>query len=174
VVAATATGIVHLWRRTPGGLEPMAQYDARESITDLQLAGDKLYLVGQQSGLMELVVSSSSTLRLTAVYPPTGRHTSVAITRGAAFFAGEPKIASVNLLPAINVDSDASADLKLVLPAGLPRGNYHLLMIGPGGEKHLRPLALKAQFTDPAQKKFPLDSLRRILKTPLKPPPGMQ
>lgn len=174
LVAVTRTGMVRLWRRVPTGLEPMAQYDARESITDLQLAGDKLYLVGQQSGLMELVVSSSSVLRLAAVYPPTGRYTSVAIARGAAFFAGEPKIASVNLLPAINVDSDASAGLKLVLPAGLPLGNYHLLMIGPGGKKHLRPLALKVQFTDPAQKKFPLDSLRRILKTPLKPPPGSQ
>lgn len=179
LIASTFSGVVHLWRLEEQGLRPLAEFDSGDAVSDLQIVGESLYVLGPRRGLRVLDISRPQAPRLTAVYPATGRHTSVAIARGAAFFAGENKLASVAMLPMINVspikqDAQASAphatELMVELPTDLPRGRYHLVAVDPTGRQRVFANALSLQFAPPGRKNTTLDAMRQLLKTPLKPP----
>lgn len=171
VVAAGRQGQVSIWRRGAHGLQLLGQYDAGETLSDLQLAGNSIYLLGQRSGLMAVDISRPAAPRRYAVYPPTGQHERFALAKGAAFFAGETKLVTLRLLPATRVGVTAAGQLTLQWPADLPRGSYHLLVRTADGRQQLRPNALKLQFADPRRRHNALDTYRQLLKTPLKPPP---
>jgi len=175
LVAATRTGIIKLWRRTTQGLEALGQYASGDTVTGLQLSGDALYVLGAHDGLQVLDISQPRSPWLTTAYPATGRHSGLAIARGAAFIAGEAKLASVTLLPALSVSVKTVSvknqqELTLQVPAALPRGEYHLLAVGPKGQRQVLPKAFKLQFAPPGQRNTTLDAFRRLLKVPLKPP----
>jgi hypothetical protein len=170
VVAATRTGIIKLWRRGAQGLNQLAEIPSGDTITGLQLDGDRLYWVGQRNGLQAVDIRQPQSPRWIAAYPVTGHHTHVAIARGAAFLAGGSKPASVTLLPAAAVEPDAEGGVRMRVPADLPLGTYHLLSVAPGGQRRLYPNALNVRFSAPGQRKFSLETFRQILKSPLKPP----
>ena len=174
VVASTTSGMIKFWRHSaknePQGLVALGQYDSGDVVTGLRLEGGMLYVVGRDSGLSVVDISQPQSPRLTAVYPATGNHTQVAVARGAAFLAGESKLASVTLLPTVTVGPNAQGGLALQLPADLPLGDYHLLAVGPGGQRQLRPNAFKLRFAAPGKRKFSLESFRQLLTAPLKPP----
>lgn len=170
LIASTASGKVTLWRRSQKDLEALGQYMSGDTISGLHLDENSLYLVGPRNGLQALDISQPTSPRLTAVYPATGNHTQVGIARGAAFFTGERRLASVTLLPAATVEPNAKGGLSMKLPADLPLGNYHLLSVSPNGQRELQPNAFSVRFSAPGQRKFSLDSFRQLLKSPLKPP----
>jgi hypothetical protein len=171
VVAASRQGRVSIWQRDTQGLQLLGQYDAGEELSDLQLAGNSIYLLGQRSGLMAVDVSRPGTPRCYAVYPPTGQYDRFTLAKGGAFFAGETKLATLRLLPVTRVSVATKDQLTLQWPADLPRGSYHLLVRTADGRQQLRPNALKLQFADPRQRHNALDAYRQLLKSPLKPPP---
>ena len=148
----------------------MAEIPGGDVITGLQLDGDRLFWVGRHNGLQAVDIRQPQSPRLMAAYPATGHHTHVAIAHGAAFLAGEPKLASVTLLPEMDVEADAGRGLRLRVPADLPLGAYHLLSVTPGGQRQLYPNALNVRFSAPGQRKFSLETFRQILKSPLKAP----
>lgn len=174
VAASTVSGKVRLWQRAEKNGSPalavLSQYDTDDVITGLQLDGKRFYVVGRASGLSVVDVGQPQSPRLIAVYPATGHHTQVAVARGAAFLAGESKLASVTLLPAVAVELNADDGLTMKLPANLPLGDYHLLVKSPDGQRQLRPNAFKLRFAAPGQRKFSLESFRQLLTSPLKPP----
>lgn len=170
VVTANKDGNVKLWRKTPEGLVPLGQYHAHESISDLQLDGHTLYLMGKRSGLIAIDIRQPQTPRVTTLYPATGHHTRFEIAGGAAFFAGETSIASVNLLPTTPISVTRPGEIEIQLPAELPIGKYHLILTTPAGHRQLVPNALTVQFSKPYQKGSSLEALRNMLKTPLKSP----
>ena len=184
VVTANKNGIVKLWRKTPGGLISLSQYKIRETLLDLQLEQNTLYVLGKHSGLMAINISNPKSPLLTATYPATGKHTRFEIAQGAAFFAGEKRLASVTLLPStvlisnIAARSDGSNDINIHLPANLPIGLYHLLATSPDGQRELLPNAINVQFSAPHSSpdsaqgmgKSSLKTIRQMLKNPLKPP----
>jgi len=94
----------------------------------------------------------------------------MAMARGAAFLAGESKLASVTLLPTMTVEPSAQNGLTLQVPADLPLGGYHLLAVGSDGQRQLKPNAFNVRFSAPGKRSFSLDTFRQLLKTPLKPP----
>jgi hypothetical protein len=176
VVTADKGGVIKLWRKTPEGLIPLSHYKTRESLSDLQLKQDTLYVLGQQSGLMAINISDPKTPRLTTVYPATGNHTRFEIAQGAAFFSGESRLASVTLLPSTGLTStiithtNRPNEAEILLPADLPIGQYHLLATTPAGQRELLPNAITVQFSAPGQDKSSLKAMRQMLKSPLKPP----
>lgn len=174
LVSSTLSGTVKVWRLTPQGPVMAGQFISGEAVTDLQLDGHLLYLLGPKRGLSVVNIARPQSPQLVAVYPATGNHMAVTIARGAAFFAGEAKLASVSLLPpmVVSVKSGSTNPGKLVvqIPADLPRGRYHLLAETPDGQRQLLPNALKIQFAPPGKKNATLDAFRQLLKTPLKPP----
>lgn len=170
VVTGTLSGVINLWSRTEQKLAKLGQFNSGDAIMGLQLDGNTLYLVGQRNGLQAVDISQPQSPRLTAVYPATGNHTQIVIARGAAFLAGESKLASVTLLPKITVEPNAQGGLALQLPADLPLGDYHLLMVGSEGQRQLQPNAFKVRFSAPGKRRFSLDTFRQLLKSPLKPP----
>jgi len=120
---------------------------------------------------MAININNPKAPRLTAVYPATGKHTRVEIAQGAAFFAGEPRLASVSLLPPTSTQhTDGSGKVEIQLPAELPIGQYHLLATSPDGQRELLPNALSVQFTVQNKGKSSLEAMRQMLKSPLKPP----
>lgn len=168
VATAHENGAISLWRITPRGLVPLGEYQAGESISDLQLDQQVIYILGKRSGLMAINISDPKTPRLTALYPATGRHTRFEIADGAAFFAGESRLASVTLLPT-TISIQASPDgLEIRLPADLPTGKYHLLLTTANGHRELLPNALSVQFSTVNSGKSPLENMRDMLKTPKK------
>jgi hypothetical protein len=170
VVAASRQGRVSLWQRGGQGLQWLGRYDAGEGLSDLQLAGDSLYLLGQRSGLMALDVSQPAAPRRYAQYPATGEQQRFTLANGAAFFAGDNKLASLKLLPVTRL-SRKGQGLTLHWPAALPSGSYHLLLRGAAGRQQLYPNILKLQYADPQRGRNALEVFKRLLKTPLKPPP---
>jgi hypothetical protein len=174
LIAATRSGEIKLWRRTAQGLEVLGDYASGDAVSGLQLDGELLYVQGIRNGLHVLDISQPRTPRLKTAYPATGHHTALAIARGAAFFAGEAKLASVTLLPTVPVVVKNQQELSLQIPADLPRGDYHLLAVGVNGQRQLLPQALKVQFAAPGRKNATLSDFRRLLKTPLKPPPTVE
>jgi len=170
VVAVTPAGVAWLWQRTSQGLDVLGQYDSGDAVTGLQLDGKLLYLLGPRDGLQVVDVREPKSPRLTTIYPATGEHTRFVIARDAAFLAGETKLASVTLLPALTVTVKNEKELSVQIPANLPRGDYHLLAVGPTGQRQLLPNALKLQFAAPGKKNVTLDVFRQMLKTPLKAP----
>jgi hypothetical protein len=170
VVTATLSGAASLWQRTRQGIEKSGQYISGDGIAGLQLDGNSLYLMGRRTGLQAVDISQPQAPRLTAIYPATGHHTQLAIARGAAFLAGEPSLSSVTLLPSVTVESPRQGELMMKVPASLPVGDYHLLAVDPAGRRQLRPNAFKVRFTAPGKRPFSLESFRKLLKSPLKPP----
>jgi hypothetical protein len=176
VVTAHKDGDLTLWQKTSEGLISLSQYKTRESLSDLQLEHGTLYILGTRSGLMAINISDPKTPRLTAVYPATGKHTQFEIAQGAAFFAGNPRLASVTLLPSAGLTStiitrsDGTDEVEIHLSANLPIGQYHLLATTPTGQRELLPNALSVQFSAPGQGKSSLKAMRQMLKSPLKPP----
>jgi hypothetical protein len=181
VVTAHKDGDLTLWQKTPEGLISLSQYKTREPLLDMQLEQDSLYVLGSRSGLMAINISDPKLPYLTAVYPATGKHTRFEIAQGAAFFAGESRLASVTLLPSAGLTStflsltgithsDGLDEVEIHLPAHLPIGQYHLLATTPGGQQELLPNALSVQFSTPGQGKSSLKTMRQMLKSPLKPP----
>ncbi|NOX93039.1 MAG: hypothetical protein GXP18_11505 [Gammaproteobacteria bacterium] len=170
VVAVTRAGIVKLWRRTPQGLDVLGQYASGDVVTGLQLDEKLLYLLGPRDGLQVVDIRQPELPQLVTIYPATGHHTRLVIARGAAFLAGETRLASVTLLPTLAVTVKSEKELSVQIPAKLPRGDYHLLAVGPTGQRQLFPNALKLQFAAPGEKNVTLDAFRQILKTPLKAP----
>jgi hypothetical protein len=169
VAAATADGALQLWQATAQGLNPQGEYVAGEPLSDLQLANGTLYLL-TRSGLLTLDIRGVP--QPVAIYSATGRHTHLAVTQNAAFFAGETTLASVRLLPPIEAGRDpVTGAPNLHLPAGLPRGDYHLQLRDPAGVQPLQSHALKVQRMAPGLRRFGLDAMRDLLKSPLKPPP---
>ena len=176
VVTANGNGDLTLWRKTTKGLISLNQYKTHETLSDLQLEYNTIYALGNHSGLMAINIDEPESPRLSAVYPPTGKHTRFEIAQGAAFFTGEARLASVTLLPStplistLTTHSDGPADIEIQLPANLPIGQYHLLTTAPSGQRQLLPNALSVQFSDPNQGKSSLEAMRQMLKSPLKPP----
>ncbi len=170
VVAATQAGTVSLWRQTSQALNVLGQYISSDTITDLQIAGKSLYLLGPRAGLQVVDIRQPESPRLTTLYPATGNHTRFAIARDAAFLAGETRLASVTLLPTLTVTAKNEKELSVQIPASLPRGDYHLLAVGPTGQRQLLPNALTLQFAAPGKKNVTLDAFRQMLKAPLKAP----
>ena len=170
VVAATRAGVVNLWRRTLQGLDVLGQYVSNDVVTGLQLDGRLLYLLGPRDGLQAVDIRQPGSARLVTAYPATGNHTRFVIARGAAFLAGEEKLASVTLLPPLAVTVKNEKELSVQIPAKLPQGDYHLLVAGRAGYRQVLPNALKLQFTAPGKKNITLDAFRQMLKSPLKAP----
>ena len=178
VVTAHKNGNLTLWQKTPEGLLSLSQYKTHEFLSDLQLEQNTIYALGNRSGLMAININDPRAPRLTAVYPATGKHTRFEITQGqnqgAAFFAGEPRLSSVTLLPSTGLTSKFSSDrpeeIEINLSPRLPIGQYHLLATSPGGQRELLPNALSVQFSAPNQGKSTLKAMRQMLKDPLKPP----
>jgi len=168
LVTLTPEGVAKLWRYTGTGLEALGQFASGDAPSGLQLSGDALYLLGR-IGLSVVDIRQPDSPRLSMRYPATGKHRRFTIARGAAFFAGQAKLASVTLLPAVTVTPKNEQALTLHIPAALPRGEYHLQAVGPGG-KQLLPNAFKLQYAVSGKKNATLDAFRRLLKTPLKPP----
>jgi len=174
LAAATPAGEVRLLKRTAEGFERLGRFAPGEAVRDIQLDGNSLYVVGANSGLMVVDVSSPERPVLTTLYPAAGVHTRLAITNGAAFLAGETRLASVTLLPLVAPLPPVSGDTdapKLQLPAGLPAGRYRLLLVTPEGERRILPTMLEARPVPSNKPGFNLESIRRLLKQPLKPPP---
>ena len=174
LATGTLSGTVKFWQYTSQAPKLLGQFVTSGGIAGFQLLNEKLYLVGYRGGMQVVDVSKPSTPKLVAAYPATGQHTAVAIAHDAAFFAGENKLASVTLLPKIDVAAPAEkadkTELVVELPADLPRGRYHLLALGPNGQRSVLPNAIKLQFARPDKKNTTLDAFRRLLRTPLKPP----
>jgi hypothetical protein len=171
LLGARQDGELQLWRHSPDGFEALGSYPVGEAISDVQLRDQKIYVVGQRSGLLVLDIRDPNQPALAAVYPATGQHSRVALTGSAAFFAGEPRMASTRLLPAVTQQPLAGGrGIRLSLPADMPLGRYHLLLVAPDGRRRLQADALKVQLTDPARKRFNLDAMRRLLTAPLKSP----
>jgi len=173
LATVSAQGEVQLWRLEAQGLKKLGRYHADAGLSDMQLDGTRLLLLDSRHGLQVLDIRTPQTPRLSTVYPPTGRHTTVASARGAVFFAGETRLASVRLLPVLDI-SPAGKDrdaLTLQIPTTLPRGEYHLLAQHPQGQARLFPQALRLQLAPPGGKNITLEAFRRLLKAPLKPPP---
>ena len=127
-------------------------------------------LLGPRDGLQAVDIRQPGSARLVTVYPATGNHTRFVIARGAAFLAGEEKLASVTLLPPLAVTVKNEKELSVQIPAKLPRGDYHLLVAGRAGHRQVLPNALKLQFTAPGKKNITLDAFRQMLESPLKAP----
>ena len=108
LAAVTPAGEVRLLKHTAQGFEPLGRFAPGEAVRDIRFEGDRLYLVGARSGLMAVDVSSPAHPLLTTLYPAAGVHTRLAIAQGAAFMAGETRMASVTLLPPVVVDSGAA------------------------------------------------------------------
>lgn len=174
VAASDVSGRISLWRHSaedrPDGLLALGDYDSADMVTGLWLDADRLYVVGRETGLSVVDIRQPQTPRLIAGYPPTGNHTQVSIARGAAFLAGEARLASVNLLPALTAEPAAGGGVILQLPGDLPLGGYHLLTVGPEGQRQLRPKAIEVGFAAAGQRRFSLDTYRQLLTSPVKPP----
>jgi hypothetical protein len=174
LVTSSPAGRVRLWQTGEQGLKPLGEYQSSDIISDLQLAGDKLYLLGLDGGLSTVDIRQPQHPRLSAVYPATGRHHNFVVARDAAFFAGETRMASVKLLPGLAVAEKNGAknthERVVRIPADLPRGRYHMLAVSPDGQRQLFPNALRIQFAAPGKKNATLDAFRQLLKAPLKPP----
>ncbi len=176
LVTAHDNGAVTLWSKTQEGLTSLSQYKTHEPVSDMQLTKDTLYVLGKRSGLLGIDITNLKAPRLTAVYPATGKHTQFEIARGAAFFAGDSRLASVTLLPSTGLASkilphtEGSNEVEIQLPVNLPIGQYHLLATTPTRQRELLPNALRVQFSAPNQGKSPLEAMRQLLNNPLKPP----
>ena len=180
VVTANKNGVVKLMRKASGGLTSLSQYNAQQTLLDLQLKQNTLYVLGKRSGLMAINISNPKSPILTTTYPATGKHTRFEIAQGAAFFAGEPRLASVTLLPSTALISnsaartDGSNEINIHLPANLPIGHYHLLATSPDGQRELLPNAINVQLSAPQsiqnKGKSSLKTIRQMLKNPLKQP----
>ena len=174
VVTANKGGDVKLWRKTQKGLTFLSQYKSCESLSDLQLKQNTVYILGKRKGLKAINISNPKLPRLTVTYPATGKHTRFEITQGAAFFAGESRLASVTLLPSnvltSTINKHRPGEAEIHLPANLPIGQYHLLATTPTGQRKLLPNAISVQLSAPGQWKSSLKSMRQMLKSPLKPP----
>ncbi len=178
LIASKPSGAIKLWRQSLGkelaqGLVALGDYISGESINGLHLEEEKLYLLTSRSGLWVLDIRQPQSPRRVVVYPATGQHSQFAVARGAAFFAGETKLASVTLLPTVQLKQRAKqvqGGRVLQLPADLPLGDYHLLAVGPEGQQQLLPAAIKVQFAALGGRKFTLDAFRQLLTKPLKPP----
>jgi len=170
LATARAGGLVELWRVGADGIQPLARYPMHEPVVDLQLAGNSLYVL-TRSGLTVLERDNADRLRPNTHYPATGVATGMVLANDAAFFSGGVSMASVSLLPPVSITPTTSGAFAMVLPKGLPRGDYHLQFTAPGGQRWIQPWALSVQFQAPNQRRFGLAAFRRLLKTPLKPPP---
>jgi hypothetical protein len=171
LAALTPGGEVRLLRRGRDGLQPLGRFDPGEAVRDMQLLDDTLYLVGERSGLMVVDVQAPERPQLTTLYPAGGYHTALAVAQGSAFLAGETRVASVKLLPAVAAETRAATP-QLRLPAGLPAGRYQLLLLEADGRRHLLPAAFEVRHNPANPGKFNLEAIRHLLKTPLKPPPA--
>jgi len=173
VVTAHKDGNLTLWRKTSEGLTLLSQYHTREPLYDLQLEQSTIYALGKHSGLMAIYIGDPKSPRLSTVYPATGQHTRFEIAQDAAFFAGDPRLASVALLPSTGLTTKATtnrpSDIQIHLPDDLPIGQYHILTTTPAGQRRLLPNALSVQFSAPNQGNS-LKAMRQLLKNPLKPP----
>ncbi len=172
VVTAHKDGNLTLWRKTLKGLTLLSQYHTHEPLSDLQLEQSTIYALGKHSGLMAIYIGDPKSPRLSTVYPATGQHTRFEIAQGAAFFAGEPRLASVTLLPSAGLPTTTNrpGDIQIHLPDNLPIGQYHILATSPSGQRQLLPNALSVQFSAPNKGKSSLKAMRHMLKNSLKPP----
>jgi hypothetical protein len=168
LAAVTLKGEVRLLKRSAEGFEPQGIFAPGEAVRDIQLEGGLLYVVGARSGLMVVDVSAPERPVLTTLYPAAGEHTRLALAQGAAFLAGETRLASAMLLPPVIMGTGTP---MLQLPAGLPAGRYRLLPVSADGERQFSPAF---EVRPAARNKGGLEAIRRLLKQPLKPPPEPQ
>ena len=166
VITGERNGRIQIWQQSPKGLEKLSDFPAGEPILDIKTVGNELFVMGANSGLLVFNIKEPRFPYLMTAYPATGRHTAVEIANGAAFFAGENRMASVTLLPGINRESSRVGEVSLHLPPDLPTGQYHLLKTDQKGEKQLFPNALNVQFSRPSRSITPLERYRQLLKSP--------
>ena len=175
VISASQNGHISILRKTNQGLISLGHYQTGETLLDLQVEENTVYALGKRRGLLAINISNPKRPRLTANYPATGRHTRIEISDRAAFFAGEPLLASVLLLPPITskqllVKKISSEEMEISLPDNIPTGSYHILLSSQGGHQRLAPNALTVQLSTSNTQDTPLKAMKRMLKTPLKSP----
>ena len=157
---------VQLLRQKIGGFTPLGRFQPHETILDLQLDGEQLFVLGARSGLMAVDISQPDSPHLTTLYPATARHRNLLLAGNAAFLGGERRLNSVSLLPDIRFTTPAGKPAHLQLPNGLPSGRYHLLSIDTDGRQYRLPNALTVRFGTPGKKHFNLEALRQLMKKP--------
>ena len=165
LVTANQDGDIRLWRKTKDQLLPLSVYHAGEPISDLELNGQTLYLLGEKTGLMAVDTSHPTTPHLAMVYPATGYYTRFIISNQAAFFAGENKLASATLLPNIKVSMPQPGQVDMAIPADMPTGQYHLLLMTPTGERQWLPDAVSVRYSPSHSPHSVLEKYREMLKS---------
>ena len=110
-------------------MKQLGRFNPGEIISDMQLAGNRLYASGSLSGLLVLDISNARKPRLKTAYPAATHATRLNVFSGTAFMAGNETLASVQLLPEVTLRQNKKGAITLNAAPQLPLGSYHLLAL---------------------------------------------
>ncbi len=143
-------------------IQPLSRWVLDESVMDMQLKAEMLYLSGEQE-VLALDVSQPEQPALRYRYPRTNLPGAIAIGKDAIFSAGDRWLSTAPQLPALQQKS-TDEGVALEIDEGLPMGSYDLLLHNAAGVEDNQSNAIQVRMPKGKKVNFTMEDLKRLIK----------
>ena len=143
-------------------IQPVSRWTLNQPIHDMQLEKNMLYLSGAEA-ILALDVSQPDHPALRHLYPRNNQAGAIAIGNNALFAAGDHRLATASLLPAIQQQQQGQ-QLTLTLPPGYPLGRYDLLIRNQQGQAQHYQNAFSVAMPKGKRVTFTKEDLQKMIK----------
>ncbi len=155
--------VINLKRRL--ALEESSRYALADTITDLQLDGERL-LISAERSLDTLDIRDPSQLRHSQHYPLLARAAAVHLHEGVAYISGEETITALRPMPVLQLPAAllTQDQAQFSLPPTLAIGGYHLQIEYQDGRRQTLHNALRVEMPKFSKPKMTMDDFKKLME----------
>ena len=151
------------FRNTGQGLQPVASYPFKGTITDMTVVDNRLYATVENDGVY-LFTLDKRDFQLQGHYPLVSRTTRITAHKGTLYLAGESAITALTPLPELTLEQTRPDQTTVKFPPYTPLGSYDLVLTDADGNASVAANALQVSMPRFSRPKITPEEFERLLK----------
>lgn len=145
------------------GMQPVASYPFKGTITDMTVADNRLYAAVESNGVYLLTLASQD-FQVRGHYPLLSQATRVTAHQGTLYFAGESTITALTPLPDLSMEQKGADQITVKFPPYTPLGSYNLVLSDADGNAVVDFNALQVDMPRFSRPKITPEEFERLLQ----------